>query len=146
VAFPEFGEEVIARMLEFGKPLSDRVFNYLRVADGPLGLTQIDFCRCQLSVLSTLLTWRDTCNLVANGTFRTPALIPRMSAIGVNREMISGRPALSVGHVLVAGMSPPSQRLRPSGYDRCRIMRLSFRNPPLPGPRFCPESALRRAP
>jgi hypothetical protein len=34
VAFPEFGEEVIARMLEFGKPLSDKDFNYLRVADG----------------------------------------------------------------------------------------------------------------
>ena len=34
VAYPEFGEEVIARMLEFGKPLSDRDFNYLRVADG----------------------------------------------------------------------------------------------------------------
>jgi len=34
VALPEFGEEVIARMLEFGKPLSDRDFNYLRVADG----------------------------------------------------------------------------------------------------------------
>jgi hypothetical protein len=56
VAFPEFGEEVIARMLEFGKPPSDMVFNYLRVADGPPGLTQRDFCRRQLSVLSTLLT------------------------------------------------------------------------------------------
>jgi len=33
--------------------------------------------------------------------------------------------------------------LRHSGNDRCRIMRLSFHNPPLPGPRFCPESALR---
>ena len=33
-----------------------------------------------------------------------------------------------------------------SGNDRCRIMRLSFRDPPLPGPRFCPESALRHAP
>jgi hypothetical protein len=33
MTFPEFGEEVITRMLEFAKPLSDKDFNYLRVAD-----------------------------------------------------------------------------------------------------------------
>jgi hypothetical protein len=33
MAFLEFGEEVIARMSDFAKPLSDGDFNYLRIAD-----------------------------------------------------------------------------------------------------------------
>src|SRR5580658_1411161 len=76
VAFSEFGEEVIARMLEFGKPLSDRDSITCASPTGPLGLTLRDSCQCQLSVLSTLLNWRDACNLVENGRAAKLAAIP----------------------------------------------------------------------
>jgi hypothetical protein len=85
------------------------------------------------------------------GTFRTTALVLQMSAIGgkLRKDVWAASP--SVGHALVSGIDPrPEPPLAGvsahSGNDRCRIMRLSFRNPPLPGPRFCPESALRHAP
>jgi hypothetical protein len=57
-----------------------------------------------------------------------------------------GRSRSSLGHRSATGATARRAVSAHSGNDRCRIMRLSFRDPPLPGPRFCPESALRHAP